>query len=85
MTRSLRIQQNCIEKVIIIGGGIGGLTLERACLDAGVEVTVYEKRSLLEMRSERADLFAGSRPIGTCCLKWYVLLAGIFWWLWATA
>ncbi len=27
-----------ISKVIIIGGGIGGLTLARACLDAGIAV-----------------------------------------------
>ncbi len=35
----------------MVGGGIGGLTLARACLDAGVQVAVYEKRSLNEMLS----------------------------------
>lgn len=36
-------------KVIIIGGGIGGLTLARACLDMGIQVEVYKKRTLDEM------------------------------------
>lgn len=38
-------------KVIIIGGGIGGLSCARACLDAGFEVEIYEKRSLEQMLS----------------------------------
>jgi 2-polyprenyl-6-methoxyphenol hydroxylase-like FAD-dependent oxidoreductase len=38
-------------KVIIIGGGIAGLTCARACLDAGLEVEIYEKRSLSQMQS----------------------------------
>ncbi len=38
-------------KVIIIGGGIGGLTCARACLDAGLEVELYEKRGLHPMLS----------------------------------
>lgn len=38
-------------KVIIIGGGIGGLSCARACLDAGLEVEIYEKRSLEQMLS----------------------------------
>lgn len=38
-------------KVIVIGGGIGGLSFARACLDAGLEVEVYEKRTLEQMLS----------------------------------
>jgi len=44
-------------KVIIIGGGIGGLTLARACLDAGIQVEVYEKRPLQEMLSGPGGIF----------------------------
>ena len=40
-----------VSKVIIIGGGIGGLTLARACLDAGIAVELYEKRGLDVMLS----------------------------------
>ena len=39
------------KKVIIIGGGIGGLSCARACLDEGWEVEIYEKRSLPQMLS----------------------------------
>jgi 2-polyprenyl-6-methoxyphenol hydroxylase-like FAD-dependent oxidoreductase len=38
-------------KIIIIGGGIAGLTCAHACLDQGMEVEVYEKRSLEDMLS----------------------------------
>lgn len=44
-------------KVIVIGGGIGGLTLARACLDVGIQVEVYEKRSLPEMLSGPGGIF----------------------------
>jgi 2-polyprenyl-6-methoxyphenol hydroxylase-like FAD-dependent oxidoreductase len=44
-------------KVIVIGGGIGGLTLARACLDVGIEVEVYEKRSLSDMLSGPGGIF----------------------------
>ncbi|MEG3440431.1 FAD-dependent monooxygenase [Pannus brasiliensis CCIBt3594] len=44
-------------KVIVIGGGIGGLTLARACLDAGLAVEVYEKRPLEEMLSGPGGIF----------------------------
>lgn len=44
-------------KVIIIGGGIGGLTLARACLDAGIQAEVYEKRPLQEMLSGPGEIF----------------------------
>lgn len=44
-------------KVIIIGGGIGGLTLARACLDLGLAVEVYEKRSLETMLSGPGGIF----------------------------
>lgn len=44
-------------KVIIIGGGIGGLTLARACLDVGIEVEVYEGRQLEAMLSGPGGIF----------------------------
>lgn len=44
-------------KVIIIGGGVGGLTLARACLDAGMAVELYEKRSLSDMFSGPGGIF----------------------------
>ena len=40
-----------ILKVIIIGGGIGGLSCARAFLDEGLEVELYEKRSQDQMLS----------------------------------
>ncbi|AKG20589.1 FAD-dependent oxidoreductase [Calothrix sp. 336/3] len=45
------------KKVIIIGGGIAGLTCARACLDAGLEVELYEKRQLSEMLSGAGGIF----------------------------
>lgn len=44
-------------KIIVIGGGIGGLTLARVCLDAGIPVEVYEKRSLPDMLSGPGGIF----------------------------
>ncbi|WP_226593063.1 FAD-dependent monooxygenase [Microseira wollei] len=44
-------------KAIIIGGGIGGLTCARACLDAGIEVELYEKRDLDSMLSGPGGIF----------------------------
>ncbi|MEA5570779.1 NAD(P)-binding protein [Calothrix sp. UHCC 0171] len=38
-------------KTIIIGAGITGLTCTRDCLDAGIEVEVYEKQDLESMLS----------------------------------
>jgi len=38
-----------ISKVIIIGGGIGGLTLARACLDAGIAVELYLRRYCISL------------------------------------
>ncbi len=46
-----------VSKVIVIGGGIGGLTLARACLDVGIEVEVYEKRQLEDMLSGPGGIF----------------------------
>jgi 2-polyprenyl-6-methoxyphenol hydroxylase-like FAD-dependent oxidoreductase len=45
------IKKQSALKAIIIGGGIGGLTCARACLDAGIEVELYEKRDLDSMLS----------------------------------
>ncbi|BAZ38318.1 hypothetical protein NIES4101_42550 [Calothrix sp. NIES-4101] len=44
-------------KTIIIGGGIAGLTCACACLDAGMEVEVYEKRDLESMLSGAGGIF----------------------------
>ena len=46
-----------VSKVIVIGGGIGGLTLARACLDVGIEVEVYEKRQQIDMLSGPGGIF----------------------------
>src|SRR4028118_2155210 len=46
-----------ILKVVIIGGGIGGLTLAPACLDAGIAVELYEKRGLDVMLSGPGGIF----------------------------
>lgn len=46
-----------VSKVIIIGGGIGGLTLARACLDVGIVVELYEKRGLDTMLSGPGGIF----------------------------
>jgi 2-polyprenyl-6-methoxyphenol hydroxylase-like FAD-dependent oxidoreductase len=46
-----------VSKVIIIGGGIGGLTLARACLDVGIAVELYEKRGLDVMLSGPGGIF----------------------------
>ena len=46
-----------VSKVIIIGGGIGGLTLARACLDVGIAVELYEKRDLDAMLSGPGGIF----------------------------
>lgn len=57
-------------KVIIIGGGIGGLTLARACLDAGVQVAVYEKRLLNEMLSGPGESFIQHNAMQVYKLLW---------------
>jgi 2-polyprenyl-6-methoxyphenol hydroxylase-like FAD-dependent oxidoreductase len=44
-------------KVIIVGAGIGGLTCACACLDAGIEVSVYERRSLEGLLSGPGGIF----------------------------
>jgi 2-polyprenyl-6-methoxyphenol hydroxylase-like FAD-dependent oxidoreductase len=57
METSSKAIQPSVSKVIIIGGGIGGLTLARACLDAGIEVEVYEKRQLDAMLSGAGGIY----------------------------
>ncbi|MBD2094951.1 FAD-dependent monooxygenase [Trichocoleus sp. FACHB-591] len=49
--------QPSIKKAIVIGGGIGGLTLARAFLDVGIDVELYEKRSLDAMLSGPGGIF----------------------------
>ncbi|NES70830.1 MAG: NAD(P)-binding protein, partial [Okeania sp. SIO2D1] len=57
-------------KLVIIGGGIGGLTLARACLDRGLEVEVYEKRSLPEMLSGPGGIFIQRNAMHVYKLLW---------------
>ncbi|MGA7954430.1 MAG: NAD(P)-binding protein [Gloeobacterales cyanobacterium] len=57
-------------KVIIIGGGIGGLTLARACLDVGIQVEVYEKRPLDEMLSGPGGIFIQRNAMQVYKLLW---------------
>ncbi|MDZ8227257.1 MULTISPECIES: NAD(P)-binding protein [unclassified Nostoc] len=59
-----------MSKVIVIGGGIGGLTLARACLDANIEVEVYEKRQLDAMLSGAGGIFIQINAIRVCQLLW---------------
>ncbi len=49
--------KSSVSKVIVIGGGIGGLTLACACLDVGIEVELYEKRQLDAMLSGPGGIF----------------------------
>lgn len=58
-------------KVIVVGGGVGGLTLAHTCLDAGLRVEVYEKRSLQEMLSGPGGIF-----IQRNAMQVYQLLSG---------
>ncbi|MEH2371581.1 FAD-dependent monooxygenase [Nostoc sp.] len=57
MEISEKVIKPSVSKVIVIGGGIGGLTLARACLDANIEVEVYEKRQLGAMLSGPGGIF----------------------------
>ena len=57
-------------KVIVIGGGIGGLTLARACLDVGISVELYEKRTLNEMLSGPGGIFIQRNALRVCSLLW---------------
>lgn len=59
-----------MQKVIVIGGGIGGLTLARICLDADIPVEVYEKRSLLEMMSGPGGIFIQRNAMRVYQLLW---------------
>lgn len=57
-------------KVIIIGGGIGGLTCARACLDAGMQVELYEKRDLDSMLSGPGGIFIQRNAMRVYELLW---------------
>lgn len=59
-----------ISKAIVIGGGIGGLTLARACLDVGIEVEVYEKRQLEGMLSGPGGIFIQRNAMRVYDLLW---------------
>ncbi|MBD2101378.1 FAD-dependent monooxygenase [Leptolyngbya sp. FACHB-261] len=57
-------------KIIVIGGGIGGLTLARVCLDASIPVEVYEKRTLPEMLSGPGGIFIQRNAMRVYQLLW---------------
>lgn len=57
-------------KIIIIGGGIGGLTLARACLDQGIAVELYERRTLSEMLSGPGGIFIQRNAMRVYQLLW---------------
>ena len=57
LPQSQIMTQPAIQKAIVIGGGIGGLTLARAFLDVGIDVELYEKRSLDAMLSGPGGIF----------------------------
>jgi 2-polyprenyl-6-methoxyphenol hydroxylase-like FAD-dependent oxidoreductase len=57
-------------KVMIVGGGIGGLTLARACLDVGIQVAVYEKRQLSDMLSGPGGIFIQRNAMQVYKLLW---------------
>ncbi|HLP90873.1 MAG TPA: FAD-dependent monooxygenase [Nostocaceae cyanobacterium] len=57
MKTTEKATQPSVFKVIIIGGGIGGLTLALAYIDLGIEVEVYEKRPLEAMLSGPGGIF----------------------------
>lgn len=68
-------------RVIVIGGGIGGLCLAQGLVKAGVDVAVYERD---QSRAERLDRYrlhvspAGSRALHAClpASAWEAFLAG---------
>ncbi|MHC5932939.1 FAD-dependent monooxygenase [Nostoc sp.] len=62
--------KSSVSKVIVIGGGIGGLTLARACLDANIEVEIYEKRQLDAMLSGAGGIFIQRNAIRVYQLLW---------------
>lgn len=65
-----KASKSSVSKVIVIGGGIGGLTLARACLDVGIEVEVYEKRQLEGMLSGPGGIFIQRNAIRVYDLLW---------------
>lgn len=54
----------------MIGGGIGGLTLARACLDRGIAVELYEKRPLNQMLSGPGGIFIQRNAMRVYKLLW---------------
>ena len=57
-------------KAIIIGGGIGGLTCASACLNAGMQVELYEKRDLDSMLSGPGGIFIQRNAMRVYELLW---------------
>ncbi|WP_071192367.1 FAD-dependent monooxygenase [Trichormus sp. NMC-1] len=70
MRTSEKTSKSSVSKVIVIGGGIGGLTLARACLDANIEVELYEKRQLDAMLSGSGGIFIQRNAVRVYQLLW---------------
>lgn len=70
MQTSEKVINTSAKKVIVIGGGIAGLTFARACLDAGIEVELYEKRQLSEMLSGPGGIFIQRNAMRVYKLLW---------------
>lgn len=70
MQTSGKTIETSVKKAIVIGGGIGGLTFARACVDAGIEVELYEKRQLDGMLSGPGGIFIQRNAMGIYKLLW---------------
>ncbi len=70
METSGKAIETSVKKVIVIGGGIGGLTFARACLDVGIEVELYEKRQLDGMLSGPGGIFIQRNAMRVYKLLW---------------
>ncbi|MBE9127435.1 MULTISPECIES: FAD-dependent monooxygenase [unclassified Coleofasciculus] len=62
--------KSSVSKAIVVGGGIGGLTFARACLDVGIEVELYEKRHLDSMLSGPGGIFIQRNAMRVYKLLW---------------
>ncbi len=65
-----KVIKSSVSKAIVVGGGIGGLTFARACLDVGIEVELYEKRNLDSMLSGPGGIFIQRNAMRVYKLLW---------------